>query len=267
MSDDDKNERAKELERRLRGDAGGNLEKTLTAMTDTTEKLGAAFDSLSKRVDAFEARRDDGRRKDRRDDDDAKRDDDLAFDNLPDEEREKLISLQEEKQPGQAKATVADSTRTAYDEMVRGETRHERERRRESLRFDVMARADAVFSELGLRCPPPSALESLTVYRHRLAKALARYSPSYKQVDIGALTGRALDTCEAVVYADSRQFAKAPTDVMPGQLRKVEKRQPGGHTIIEWYGSPAGWMNAFSGPVQLRATGSFRTPSGGSWGE
>ena len=273
MSDEDKNERARELEKRLRGDADGDLKKTLAGLADAMKScvdsmsnLNDAMDGLHRRVDAIEGK------KPRRDafahqpNEDLDGDQDIIFDNLPDEEREKLISLQEEREPGKSRPVVADSARSSYDEMLRGETPHERERRRESLRFDVMARADAVFSELGLRCPPPSAIEPLTTYRHRLAKALARYSPTYKQVEISDLKGRALDTCEAVVYADSRRFAKAPTDVMPGQLRKVEKRQPGGHMIVEYFGSPSSWMDSFAGPVQLRGTGSFRVPNGG-WGE
>jgi hypothetical protein len=183
----------------------------------------------------------------------------LMFDNLPADERESLINLREEREPGKARPVVADEARAAYDETVRNENRYERERRRESLRLGVQARADAIFNELGQRCPPPMASEPLTTYRHRLAKALARYSPSYKNINIGELRGGTLDVCEQQIYADAAREAKAPTDLMPGMLRMIEKKRDG-HTIREFHGlSPAVWMNAFAGPVQLRATGTWKT--------
>jgi hypothetical protein len=38
------------------------------------------------------------------------------------------------------------------------------------------------------------------------------------------------------------------------------RRIEAGHTINEFHGDPASWMNFFAGPVQLKASGSFKAP-------
>ena len=51
-------------------------------------------------------------------------------------------------------------------------------------------------------------------------------------------------------------WARSPATVPLGELRCVE-RQNGGHTIREFVGRPASWMNDFAGPIQLRGEGKF----------
>ena len=251
MSDDDKTKRAKEIEDAIkRADAGEGVQ-----LDKVLEKMDAFCNSMGKRMDALEleAKNKTARRpgETRQADGD---DDDLNFDELPEGEQERLIAEEVEREPGAARETAADSARKRYDETLRGENKYERERRRDAARLGHQAVADAVYQEFGKNAPGPLAGEPVRVYRRRLLRDLIRFSPAYKNVDLGTLhDARAFAVAERQIRSDALAEARRPTDVMAGTLRQVTKKI-GPHTHVEFYGQPSAWINQFAGPVRQNVT-------------
>lgn len=116
---------------------------------------------------------------------------------------------------------------------------------------EVQARADNVFSALGLRAAPaPWATERPLAYRARLAGELSRYSPSWKGIGrFDSFDEKTFALAEKQIYADAEQEAKKPINVPAGQLREVTKVSPGGHKVSEFFGES--FIRSLKPPTQI----------------
>jgi len=209
MADDPKLQRAAEIDKAIKdADAkrradeektGQTLDKLLTKLDEMVDHVGG----LSKRMDDFEKRYDDDakRKKARKDDDDAN-DDHHEDDHEP-------VAEQPTQTPNMAKEVVADSLRADDDA-----------RRYETDLADAQARADSIAIEFGEHAPRPLSGERLFDYKRRLLRRYQRYSPDFKDVDLGKITDAATwSGIENKIYNDAREAAGRP-QAGPGQLRE-----------------------------------------------
>jgi len=124
---------------------------------------------------------------------------------------------------------------------------------------DAWAIADDVCNALGTKAPRAMPGESSAQYRRRVVKLLKPHSATWKDVDI-ATSAYADDATFAVVerqvISDAAKAARDPANVTGDKLRMIERKSDG-HTIREFVGRPASWMNDFAGPIQLRGEGKF----------
>lgn len=259
MSDPAK--RAAELEKKLLADddTAKKNDDFQSEVMDAIGKIADAVGGLGKRMDAFEEKpKPAPPRRPAADFSTIEKDDtDIEFDQLPPEEQETLINEQYARRPGEARPVVADAARQNWNQAVRADTHYDRETRRHALHLSVQARADEVFREFGLKAPPPMAGERIQPYRTRLLKHLVRFSPAYKGVDLTNVRDpAAFAVCEKQIFADALAESKKPTNLAPGELRMVEKKD-GVHIRREFFGQPSTWMNNFAGPVQMRGTGKW----------
>ena len=128
---------------------------------------------------------------------------------------------------------------------------------------DAQAKADSVYALFGQHAPRPLQGETAPMYERRIARDLKQHSQTWGKVEIGAAFAddAVFAPVRDQIYADAAATARNPVSVPAGQLRQVVKRDGGGHTITEFYGSPSAWMNPMAGPVVMKATGSFNTQS------
>jgi hypothetical protein len=99
--------------------------------------------------------------------------------------------------------------------------------------------------------------ETLGDYRRRLSTKIKVHSPTWKGFDLDKITDDAgLDPIETQIIDHAMQYARRPSNDTD-ELRMVKKTTDAGHTLIEFYGRPANWMDGFAGARQ-RATGSFK---------
>jgi 8-oxo-dGTP pyrophosphatase MutT (NUDIX family) len=126
---------------------------------------------------------------------------------------------------------------------------------------DAWAIADDACRALGMNGPRAMPGETSAQFRRRVVKLLKPHSATWKDVDIGtaAYADEAMfAVVEKQVLTDAARAARDPANVAGDQLRMIE-RKADGHTIREFVGRPASWMNQFAGPVQLRGEGKFLT--------
>lgn len=107
---------------------------------------------------------------------------------------------------------------------------------------DAQLRCDKVASNFGLSAPPPMSGESLLLYRRRLLRDFQSHSPSFKDVDLHAIPDAMFAAAEQVIYADAAEASKNP-QVAEGRLQ-ARTRTVGGHTFTEFYGDPKTWMSS-----------------------
>ena len=120
----------------------------------------------------------------------------------------------------------------------------------------VQEQADAAFQAFGDRAPAPLQGETVPAYKRRLGAKMQQHSKRWKGVRLsGVADEQMLDIVLSEVFADSVAAAAAGEGVPAGQLRE-KVIHSGGHTIVEFHGSPDTWMNAFAG-VSQRAVGSW----------
>jgi hypothetical protein len=271
-------------------EAGKALDKKLSSISDAVKGIADSVAGLSKRMDVFE--RGDEKAK-AKDDAEAirKRVDDVAkelaakklaaqdndgdgdgddFDDLPETEQAQMVEQElaamkpEEREYGEdgtlARRKAADAARKRHSDSLKTEGRYDRERRHENLRADAWARADNVYGALGMTPPKPMPSEAPRAFRQRLARAIQRFSPAYKEIDLKAIKDpKVFSIAENTIYADAMREASAPTNIAPGRLVMREKRVDG-HIVRSFMGEPRTWMNPIAGDVQLRAVGSFKVP-------
>lgn len=236
--------RAREVEQQLRtGDeqkaAGAAMDEKFDKLLTGIDGMMKGMESLAKRVAAIEAAapKTTATTAPKRPPGEELSDDDRAFD--------LELMTPEERQAGEAMPVAAD----------------EMDRRRRDAALSAQARADAVAAQHGLNAPPPMMGERLRDYRRRLLKEFKPMSSVYKNVDLAAIKDPTLFAiAERQILADAASDA-ARLSAPDGTLREIRK-QAGGHTIIEFYGSPAAWMNEIAGHVQLKAKGDWKTPQG-----
>jgi hypothetical protein len=109
--------------------------------------------------------------------------------------------------------------------------------------IDAQVKADAAMNMLGMSAPKPLAGEGLLAYRKRLLRPLQKYSPAFKDSDLGvaSVDDATFNAVEASIYADAITAAKNP-EVGEGRLME-RTTQRGGHTFTEFYGDSRVWLN------------------------
>jgi hypothetical protein len=164
------------------------------------EKITGVLDSLCKRMDALEARR----------------------------------------QPGARKAgeqALADALRGGNFNAAEVLQKSAEEDRACT---DAQARADSIYMHVGRKAPPAGPYERATTYRARLLNALARYSSdaSIQKIRFDGLSAPALKNFEDQIFADILSRADAIlVDARPGEMMKRERRDPlSGQKYVEYFG-------------------------------
>lgn len=205
-----------------KADASGG--QTLDKVLAGIDSMGKRMDEMSKRMDAMEStrvadRKDDDEdekekeeKKDARkdDDDDAKKDDDSKKD---DEDREEKEEKKADDDAGYA---------------------------------DAQVRADRVYAAFGDHAPRPVIGETLIAYRRRLAKKFQVHSPTYKDINLGAIADAALlSVAENQIYADAAIASRNPIDIADGALIEIKRTDATGRQISEFRGTPHAWMAPF----------------------
>lgn len=240
-------------EARARADAGG----------EKLDKMLSCLDSLTKRMDAFEAR-------------------DKAKADAAEEEKKKADAAEEEKKKGEAEKVAADTKKAdeAAEEKKKADAAAEEEKKKadaanglagikadikrvEALlpkqlsdadyaaMADAQARADTVFSAFGGSAPRPLDGETLPAYKRRLAVKLKDHSPIWKAVDLAAIADAvAFGVAETQIYADAMSAALNPVDLPADQLRSIVTTDSTGRKITTYAGRPSAWMSGFSGQRQ-----------------
>jgi len=161
--------------------------------------------------------------------------------------------------------TKGQPRRLAADKDCRMDSLNSAHDRAHALKINAQARADAVMSLKNESAPRSLDGESPMGYRKRLLSSLKRYSPTWKDLDLGIITSDAvLRGVENTVYADAAEALKNPATwgSPDGELYERVELDDSGRKIKSFYSSigPKSWMSAFSGSPARRVTG-FRTRS------
>jgi len=257
----------KEEEAKADADAGTKLDKLLTCM-----------DSLSKRMDAWDAKMD-------AEEEEKKKSDACKKDAEEKEEKEKADAAkadaskkkdaegEEIEEKGDPKELKADKAKKDAEEMMdsrkdseeavkrlvseqvaaalaKFKTEHHRSDADEADMAHEQARADQVYSMHSKSAPRPMEGETVTSYTKRLMAGMQSHSKTWKDVDLGvaAVDKNMLAIAKDAIYADAIEAARQPSIIGEMELREVRRRDPdSGHMIKEYYGDPMSWMAQFSG--------------------
>jgi hypothetical protein len=117
----------------------------------------------------------------------------------------------------------------------------------------VQQRADSVARLFGDAAPQWLAGESDLQYRRRLARQFQKYSPAWRGAELGAISGKALETVESQIYTDAAQEAQRPTSLTlrPGELVERIVTDDSGRRTRRFYGDPEACWGPFKTPSRL----------------
>ena len=101
------------------------------------------------------------------------------------------------------------------------------------------SKADAVMRTHNLSAEPPMAGEDIVSYKIRQARAMQKWSPKWKGVELRAIAADsvALEHILTEIRADAVQASNNPVGLALGQFREVTSTAPGGHLIKSFIGS------------------------------
>ncbi len=213
---------------RVRKDAeggGSNIDKVL-----------AHLDNMSNRLDAIEARADNG-----------------ATGILPIIDPRKL---------GREMAASAAAARSDGAIMSLAESQ-QKQRAEEGELSETQSRADGAYQSWGLRAAAPMQSEAPIAYRKRMLRGLQRHSPLFKDIDLDVVAADAalLAKAESVIYADAVKASKNPSE--EGRQVMIKKVDPDtGHHITTFHGGDTIFKQL--APVAMRVTG-FAKPRQHRW--
>jgi 8-oxo-dGTP pyrophosphatase MutT (NUDIX family) len=168
-----------------------------------------------------------------------------AKDKKDEDEKEK-----EAKKDAQTVASLRDTV-AKLEEQIKGAMTNNTDVNRTAL-LQSQARFDSAHTALGGQARAPLLGETLQQYRIANLRELQKYSPDYKDKDVGllAINDSFLDMAETKIIADAVKAASNPTDIATGTL-VMRSRQDGGHTYNEFHGETAAWMRPLAGPVKV----------------
>ncbi len=237
-----------EAEEKKKADAEAEDKKKADA--DAGQKLDqvlSCLDSMGKRMDSMEAKdkaRDDAEAKMKADAEEAARKkgdpEQLAADkakkDADEKEAEEKAKKDAEEEKAKAKAD-SDDVRKRIDEVASMIPKHPGDKDYDAV-IDAQAKADSVFAEFGKSAPVPLRGEDASRYRRRILRELKAFSPSWKDVDIGAIADdNALGPIEAHIFADATTAARNPADLPDGELVARTRKDPTtGQTITTFVG-------------------------------
>ena len=102
---------------------------------------------------------------------------------------------------------------------------------------DAQARADSVYTGLGLRAPAPMSGETVLAYRTRLLRGVQKHSKTWKEVDLMRVSDAVLSVAQGQIYADAEVAARAPDDLPDGTLREIVRVDPAtGQRVVTFVG-------------------------------
>ena len=275
----------KVVDKKADADAGEKLDKVLAHL----DSVASMCDSLSKRMDSYDADRKDaaelGTEKEEKAD---------AEDEDEKSEKDAEDALEEE---GKAKPVAADKARKDAkrkdeDEMADKAKKDAEEEKEEARKADAasaaadnadlrkkiadlearipkalsdddfhkmadaQARADAVYNAFGKRAPRPLDGENLLRYRKRLAGELKTYSKVWGKADLNAIArdDTTFGIAEEQIYADAMEAARNPTDLEEGALRAVVQTDPGTGRITTKFHGKHTFIHGMKSPTR-RAVG------------
>lgn len=111
--------------------------------------------------------------------------------------------------------------------------------------IECQVRADSVYQQFGKQAPMALPGETPTTYRRRLVAAMQRYSPTWKDANLGNAHGKVLDFAEREIYADALKEAHSPSSVPEGTLREIKTTDGSGRVISTFIGEMDAWMDQF----------------------
>lgn len=226
------------------------------------DKILSHMDSLSKRIDAFEAAKKDGdpdpsldapaetatdgekekadkAKKDAEEEAEKEKADKAKKDAETEEEKMALEKAEEAKKDAEMegiKKKIADMDEKMPKEMSDSDYAE---------MADAQAKADSVASAFGTSASRPLNGEGLLAYRKRMARGFQKHSKTWGEVDVYVLPKSAFEIAETQIYADAMQAARTPTDLPLGQLREIRQTDRAGRTISTFHGDMNAWMNDF----------------------
>lgn len=223
---------------------------------DNVDKLLSKMDSISARLDAWEAedkKRADAAAKDA--DEDEKKDDDEEGEDEPepvvakDKARKDATEEKVAEMRADADTLRADLAATkALLAEVQGKLPKPRTDADYAALAEAQGRADAVLSNFGQSASRPMDGESLLAYKRRLVAGLKKYSAPWKDVDLTVINDEAAFTqVEHQIYRDAVAASMSPSSVEGIGLREVRKRDDAGRLYTTFVGDPHAWMDAFGG--------------------
>ena len=253
----------KEHEGKADADAGDKLDKVLAALDSMSKRMDAIEEEDKKRADAAKADADEKAKCDAEAEEKAKADaegkDDPGMDkDKPvetaadrkdaDEEAKMKADAEEKERADRAKADADIAKRIADVEskLPRQMTDAEYE-----TMADAQARADAVYAGDGKRAPRPLDGETELLYRRRLTRELQKNTTEWKSFDISLLDGPSFAQIESKIYADALESANHPVGMPDGEIQMRRTTDPDtGHRVTKFVGNGS-FVRQFKRPAQL----------------
>lgn len=246
IKEEKKPDAAEKEEAKDDADAGVKLDKMLSCVDAITRGV----DSLTKRMDALEAKKTDDDDDD--DDDKAKKDDDDDAAKAKKDAEEKPEFLKKEEvaadkkrkddDDDDSKKAKADSDKR-FDDVAKRiadvESKLPKAMTDSDHRAlaDAQAKADSVYQAHGLHAARPLDGEDLLSYRKRLASNLKAHSNVWKGIDLTPIADATFDVVEGQVYADAMAAANNPVDLPDFALRAVTRvDSTTGQRMTNFYG-------------------------------
>jgi hypothetical protein len=244
-------ERAKEIDEAVRAaDARKRADAEESAMAgekiDTIirhlDSLHSGVDSLSKRMDAYEAARSKGEEGEGEMDDEIEKGKPLPLGADSQVRKDSAETLEEIENH---KLKIGPTYKVAADSVL----------------AEIQSEAQRASDAWAKQTVHPWEGETIAAYRRRTAKEHQQHSPAWKDVDLHTLSGQALRNATAQIFADSIAASESPASYPETLVERVRHDPVSGQKRIEFYGSPSAWTNQFKGGA-MRVT-AFKT--GGGW--
>jgi 8-oxo-dGTP pyrophosphatase MutT (NUDIX family) len=211
---------------------GGKLDMLLDGIKVLNDGMG----SLTKRMDAFEAKN---------------------ADSESEEEKEKKAKADAEiEAKAKADAEEAEAKKKADAEEVEAKKKADEDAERPAM-ADAQAKCDSVMANFGEQAPRAMQGENLLSYRRRLVTKLQKHSTAWSKVDLSRADAATLDVAESQIYADAVQSARRGGDVAEGVLLEIKQADSAGRMVSTFRGHPRVWLNQFK--LTPRGASNFKT--------
>jgi hypothetical protein len=199
------------------------------------DRVMAALDKISKRLDAIEGKAPKGDPVDI-DDDDGLDDQDVATPGPLDKKPNPAAAIPGSE--GEPAPVASDNRRRADSASAR------------RLRLaELQAKYDRVCGLWGTAASRPLDGESPRGFRQRSLRQFQRYHPQWANVALDDLDPATFKVAEAQIIDSAREAAKNPT-VPSGTLLSRVRHDDVGRKITEFFGSPSVWLNRGARPRQ-----------------
>jgi membrane protein involved in colicin uptake len=255
-------EEFKKEEKKADADAGDKLDKVLAALDSMSKRMDAIEEEDKKRADAAKADAEEKAKCDAEAAEKAKadaegKDGDMdkdkpvetAADRKDSEEEAKMKADAEEKERADRAKADADIDKRIADveaKLPRQMTDADYEKM-----ADAQARADSIYAGYGKRAPRPLDGETELLYRRRLSRDLQKNTKEWKDFDISLLDAKSFAQIETKIYADALEAANHPADLADGDMRAIRSTNPDtGHRVTRFVGNGS-FVRQFKQPARI----------------